>query len=216
MAYIGRRASHLFGAYNINQAEIYRNGFLDAYNVVARGGESALINQLFGPDSRRQAGESGSQFVRRQFATEVQRNSVAAIAADAAGRLEAGVPVSSARAESVLLPRLPAVRDAQLHRLERLLDLPRAPGLVQRKFARGSSPGLLHLSKSLDTRAFDPAFTTVGTGSAQSASSTPFDNSGVTSITRPRTSTEARLHRLRVWDLPFGRGRCSAAAPRGG
>jgi hypothetical protein len=46
VAYIGRRAEHLFGAYDVNQAEIFDNGFLDAFNVVKAGGESALMNQL--------------------------------------------------------------------------------------------------------------------------------------------------------------------------
>ena len=87
------RASHLFGAYNINQVDIFRNGFLDAYRVVAAGGDSALMNQLFGPDSRRQANETGSQFVRRQFAAQIALNSVAAIAADAASRVESGTPL---------------------------------------------------------------------------------------------------------------------------
>src|SRR6185369_3602714 len=34
IAYIGRRAYHLLGAYNVNQADIYKNGFLDAFNTI--------------------------------------------------------------------------------------------------------------------------------------------------------------------------------------
>ena len=34
IAYIGRRAYHLLGAYNVNQTQIFTNGFLDAFNIV--------------------------------------------------------------------------------------------------------------------------------------------------------------------------------------
>ena len=67
IAYVGRRAEHLFGAYNVNQAEIFDNGFLDAFNTVKAGGESALMNQLLAPDTRRNAGESGSAMVAGAF-----------------------------------------------------------------------------------------------------------------------------------------------------
>ncbi|NDD65741.1 MAG: hypothetical protein EBZ36_17465, partial [Acidobacteria bacterium] len=48
VSYIGRKATNLFGAYNVNQVDILNNGFLDAFKVVAAGGESALMNQLYG------------------------------------------------------------------------------------------------------------------------------------------------------------------------
>jgi len=59
--YIGRRAYHLFGAYNANQAQIFGNGFIDAFNIVKAGGDSPLINSLTSADNRRNAGETGSQ-----------------------------------------------------------------------------------------------------------------------------------------------------------
>ena len=46
IAYIGRRAYHLLGAYNVNQAQIYTNGFLDAFNTVKAGNDSPLIDNL--------------------------------------------------------------------------------------------------------------------------------------------------------------------------
>src|SRR5258708_9355379 len=64
--YIGRRAYHLFGAYNANQADIFHNGFLDAYNVVKAGGDSPLIDSLTSADSPRNAGATGSQMGRRR------------------------------------------------------------------------------------------------------------------------------------------------------
>src|SRR5436305_1596085 len=37
IAYVGRRAYHLLGAYNVNQDQIYSNGFLDAFKTVKAG-----------------------------------------------------------------------------------------------------------------------------------------------------------------------------------
>ena len=53
MAYVGKHAVHLFGAYDTNQAEIRNNGFLNAFNAVyqpfiANGtpGDNPLIDRL--------------------------------------------------------------------------------------------------------------------------------------------------------------------------
>src|SRR5207253_11007435 len=47
---------------------------------------------------------------------------------------------------------------------------------LERRYGNGTSYLVGYtLSRSKDTRSFDPAFTLVGTGNAQSASSTPFD-----------------------------------------
>src|SRR5262249_26994708 len=86
IAYLGRRAYHLLGAYNVNQAQIYNNGFLDAFNVVKAGGESALLNSLLRFDTRINAGESASQMIRRLSATQLNLNSVGALAASFASR----------------------------------------------------------------------------------------------------------------------------------
>ena len=72
----------------MNQAEIFSNGFLDAFRIVQGGGESPLMNQLVAPDSRRLAGESGSAMVRRLFASNLSLNSVAALAASLGQRIQ--------------------------------------------------------------------------------------------------------------------------------
>ena len=56
VAYIGRRAYHLLGAYNVNQAQIFNNGFLDAFNTVKAGDDSPLMDNLLKADSRLNAG----------------------------------------------------------------------------------------------------------------------------------------------------------------
>jgi hypothetical protein len=64
------------------------------------------------------------------------------------------------------------------------------------------------LSKSLDTRSFDPTFTTYSTGNAQSAGSTPFDiynrklNYAISDFDRTHV-VQARW----TWELPVGKGK---------
>jgi hypothetical protein len=41
IAYVGRRAYHLPGLYNVDQDQIYTNGFLDAFKTIKAGGESS-------------------------------------------------------------------------------------------------------------------------------------------------------------------------------
>jgi hypothetical protein len=79
--------------------------------------------------------------------------------------------------------------------------------MVQRKFAQGLQfQGSYTLSKSLDTRSFDPAFTTAGTGKGQSASSTPFDiyNRRLNYARSDFDRTHVFIG-YAIWDLPFGR-----------
>ncbi len=175
--YIGRRAHNLFGGYNINQVNIGSNGFLDGFNTVAGGGQSPLINQLLGPDPRRASAETGSDLMRRVYAADIRGNSAGIIAQDISRRLVGGRP----------LPAVAGLGDFFFlnnpqHVNTNVIDsndFSTYHGLqiqVERRMTKGLTAQLGYTwSKSMDTRSFDPAFTVVGTGSAQSASSTPFD-----------------------------------------
>jgi hypothetical protein len=88
--YIGRRAYHLIGAYNANQTEIFKNGFLDAFKTAQGGGESALLDRITSADTRRNANESGAAFLRRSFSSELKLNSVGAVANSLARRIQGG------------------------------------------------------------------------------------------------------------------------------
>ncbi len=211
VAYIGRRASHLFGAYNIGQVDIFNNGFLNEYNKLVADSkyQSPLLNQLYGPDSRRVGAETGSDFVRRQFASSIALSSVAGIAADAAGRIQsgksllelAGLPTTFFRP----FPQFAGINviDSNDYSTYHALQV-----MVQRKATKSLTfQGSYTWSKSLDTRSFDPAFTTAGTGNGQSASSTPF-NIYDRSLNYARSDFD-RTHVFigyAVWDLPFGKG----------
>jgi hypothetical protein len=209
--YIGRRADRLFGAYNANQAIYRQNGFLDAFNIVKAGGESPLMNQLLGPDTRRLAGESGSQMVRRLFQTQLALNSVAALASALGTRIQDGrtLPELAGLGSFFFFPYpqflgTTNVIDSGDWSRYNALEL-----TLQRQFSNGLGFLLGYtLAFSKDTRSFDPAFTVVSTANAQSASSTPFDiddrslNYAWSDFDR-RHAVQGRW----VWELPFGRGK---------
>lgn len=209
--YIGRRANGLFGAYDANQADIRGNGFIDAFNVVRNGGESALINQLMGADTRRLANETGSAAMRRLFPTELTLNSAAAVAANLATRVQGGQQLTTLAglgphffyAYPQFLGGMVVVDSNDWSRYN-AMEL-----TLQRRFGQGFGYLLGYtLAKSMDTRSYDPAFTVVSTGAAQSASSTPFDinNRGLNYA----PSDFDRRHVLQasfVSELPVGRGR---------
>ena len=211
IAYVGRRAEHLFGAYNVNQAEIFSNGFIDAFNIVKAGGESPLINQIGAFDTRRLAGETGSAMVRRVFSAEIPLNSVAAVAASLGQRIEGGKTTSElAGLGPYFFFPYPQflngvnVIDSEDYSRYHALELK-----LERRFAKGYSYLVGYtFSRSKDTRSFDPAFTRVATGNAQSASSTPFDihnrdlNYALSDFDRPHV-----LQVQAAWELPFGQGR---------
>ncbi|MGE3949671.1 MAG: hypothetical protein AB7H86_23595, partial [Blastocatellales bacterium] len=217
VSYIGRKATNLFGAYNVNQVDIFNNNFLDAFNVVAGGGESALINQIYGPDTRRRSSETGSAFVRRQFASSIALNSVAAVAADAAGRVQSGTPLLTlAGLPTTFFRPFPQFATLNVIDSNDFSTYHAFQLMVQRKFSKGVQfQGSYTFSKSLDTRSFDPTFTVVGTGSAQSASSTPFDiNNRRLNYARSDFDQTHYFTGYAIWDLPFGKNqRWGADAP---
>ncbi|MCS7026847.1 MAG: TonB-dependent receptor [Bryobacteraceae bacterium] len=211
VSYIGRRAHNLYGAYNANQTEIIRNGFVDAFRTVAAGGESDLINRLTLPDTRRGANETGSAMLRRLFPSELRNNAVGTIASDLARRIQGGRSLSDLAGFGpfffVPYPQFTGalnVLDTNDFSTYHALEVQ-----IERRYHNGVTAQLSYtLSKSLDTRSFDPAFTVVSTGNAQSASSTPFD------INNRRLnyalSDFDRTHAVQSYfsyELPFGKGK---------
>ena len=215
IAYIGRRAYHLLGAYNVNQAQIFSNGFLDAFNTIKAGGESAVINNVLSKDSRLNPGETPSAMIRRLFASQLTLNSVGALASSLGTRLQTvngvnqNVTAISANQPFFFIPYPQYssglnVLDSNDFSTFNALEIQ-----LQRRLSRGM---LLNVSytwaHSLDTRSFDPTLTVVGTGNASTAGSTPFD------INNRRlnyaSSDFDRRHALQwnwVFELPFGQGK---------
>jgi len=218
IAYIGRRGTHLLGAYNVNQTQIYTNGFLEAFNTVKAGGESSLMNSLLSKDTRLNPGETGSQMVRRLNAAQLSLNSVGALASSIATRLQNGVSVTalSANQPFVLIP-FPQFSSLNVLDSNDFSTYNALEAQLTRRFSNGISFNAAYtLAKSLDTRSFDPTLTVVGTGNASTAADTPFD------INNRRLnyaySDFDRRHSFQwnvVAELPFGKGKRFLHSPSG-
>ncbi|MBM3795902.1 MAG: carboxypeptidase regulatory-like domain-containing protein [Acidobacteria bacterium] len=211
--YIGRRAHNLLGGYNANQAEIRSNGFLDAFRAARAGGESDLLNRLTSADSRRNAGESGAAFLRRQFVNELSLNNVGGVAQALAQRTQSGTNLSNASGLGPYFffpyPQFSAASGLSVIDSN---DFSTYHGLqltFNRRFASGANIQAHYIwSKSMDTRSFDPTFTLAGVGSTGTAANTPFDinnrrlNYALSDFDRPH-----QLHMFGSMDLPFGKGK---------
>ena len=210
VSYIGRRAYHLLGAYNVNQSQIFNNGFLDAFNVVKAGGDSPLMNNLLKADSRLNAGETGSQMVRRLFASNLTLNSVGALASSIATRLQNGVSVTQLSAG---LPFFfnPYPQYSTLNVLDSN-DFSTYNALVvqlNRQLSRGISFNVSYnFAKALDTRSFDPTLTTVATGATSTAANTPIDIYNRRLNYAPSDFDRRHVFQTNwVVELPFGKGK---------
>lgn len=218
VSYIGRRASGLFGAYDANQININRNinvdgvstTFLNEFNKVKASTtyESPLLNKLFAVHSDNTSKINGTAFFRTQFATELTNNNVGSAAASTANRIQDGKSLMdlSGLATNIFrtFPQFGGVTviDSNDYSTYHALQV-----TATRKFSRGVTfQGAYTFGKSLDTRSFDPAFTTAATGNGQSASSTPFDiNRRYLNYTRSDFDRTQVLNGFVIWDLPFGK-----------
>ena len=211
--YLGRRAHNLFGAYNANQVRTTSNGFIDAARVAANGGESPLINQLLGPDPRRNtaAGETGSAAFRRLYAAELRLNGAGAIANDLGRRLVGGrsLPDAAGLGQYFFFPFPQFVGAMNVVDSNDFSTYHALQAQIDRRFSNGLTFQFAYtFSKSLDTRSFDPAFTVANTGAGQSAASSPFDINNRRYNYAP--SDFDRTHALQsywVYELPFGKGK---------
>jgi hypothetical protein len=218
VAYLGRRAYHLLGAYNVNQAQILSNGFLDAFKTIKAGGESAIVNNVLRLDSRLNAGETASAMIRRLYAPQLALNSVGNVAGALASRLQGGQSVTALGGQPYFFYPYPQfsgglnVLDSNDFSTYNALEIQ-----VSRRLANGVSFHVGYTwAKSLDTRSFDPTITVVGTGSGQTASSTPYNifnrklNYSYSDFDRPHS-----LQYNWLWELPFGKGKRFASSAHG-
>jgi hypothetical protein len=218
--YIGRRGVGLYGAYDVNQVNILAKDprfgnetFLDAFNTLRANSTatSPLINALLTGNA---ANNNGSTQFRSLFASELTQGSVASAAQSLSQRVVSGqrVIVQNGFAPSFFQPYSQftggiTVLDSN--------DFSTYHGM-ELQISRRVKNGLLMQAsytwaKSLDTRSFDPAFSTaVKTSSATSASpsavNTPFDVSN-RKLNYGRSDFDKRhsFQGYMVYDLPFGR-----------
>jgi len=206
IAYVGKHAVHLFGAYDADQTQINSNGFLNAFNAVYQPwlstgtpGDNALIDQLVANDPNYQSvvgqypGVTGSQFLAGAcpqpgssnpcsgsfYSGDFGLGSVASVASDLGTSTDAsGNPLPVAAG-------LPA---------SFFFNYPQFSSFIAMDSGDWSWYHALQTSyhgryrdlqfqanytwaKSEDTRSFDPTFgTVIGGSSTYGSSSTPFDN----------------------------------------
>jgi len=211
LSYIGNHGIGLYGGYDANQAEYRTNGFLGAFQAAQNGQDSPLLTQIISTDTRRKQGESGTQFIQRNYASYLSLNNVAGLAGALANRLQGGVPLVVSSGFSPFFFKPYPQYLGGMHVLD-TRDYSNYNGLqaqIEHRFSDGLHFQVSYVwSKSQDTASFDPTFTTVGTGGTQSAAATPFD------IYNPRLnyapSDFDRTNVIQgnwVYEFPFGRGK---------
>ncbi len=209
IAYVGRRAYHLLGAYNVNQDQIFTNGFLDAFNTVKAGGESALLNNILKADTRINAGETASAMIRRLFASNLTLNSVGALASSLATRLQNGQSVTAAAGQPFFFIPFPQFQTLNVLDSNDFSTYNALEAQLTRRYSNGISFNLAYTwSKALDTRSFDPTLTVVGTGNASTAADTPFDINNRRLNYAPADFDRRHVFQWNfVAQLPFGKGK---------
>ena len=201
----------------MNQDAIYTNGFLDAFNTVKAGGESAVLNNVLKGRHAHQRGrdsvgddppavrlqpdaELGGRAGLFKLATRLQTPAGSTVA-QSVTQISAGLPFFF-----IPYPQFQSlnVLDSNDFSTYNALE-----AQVTRRFSNGISFNLAYTwSKALDTRSFDPTLTVVGTGNASTAADTPFDINNRRLNYAPADFD--RRHNLQwnfVTELPFGKGK---------
>jgi hypothetical protein len=228
--YIGKHGTNLFGGYNSNQVNINARhpgcseSFLEAFNFVRANvaNNSCLINLLYTGNS---ANNAGTATFRSGNSTAISQGSVAGAALSVSQRTcqtaDLAVPttnctlvgqqlISRTIGFGSFIQKFPQfsgglnVLDTNDYSWYHGLEL-----IAKKRFKDGLNfQASYTFSKSMDTRSFDPTFTQVGTGNAQSASSTPFDIQD-RSLNYAWSDFDRRhaLQGTAYWEIPFGKGK---------
>ena len=211
--YIGRYGSDLFGGYNANAYQIFRNGFLQAFQALQAGKDSPLINKLLANYPGLSSGQTPSQFIKDNFTSELGRNSIGDIASfvNLATDLAGNQLIADNGFGPYFFNSFPQfaseVDTLDTHDWSHYEAL---QAQLQKHFRNGLQfQASYTFSKSLDTRSYDPIFTTVPTfGAYQTGTSVPWDVAHRDWNYAP--SDFDRRHAFQgdwVWELPLGRGK---------
>lgn len=217
--FIHKRGNHLIGGYDANQVNIlatnsrcgsqtFLAAFIQAQEASRQLEPNCLASLLTGGTVD---GNSVAFRSSGQFATQLERTQNAV--AEAARVLSARTGSTSLFANGFdkfffqpytqYLGGLNVIDSNDISRYNGL------EFILKRRFNQGVSFQVAYtLSKSKDTRSFDPVFSTVSRGASQAAGSTPFDINDRSLNYAP--SDFDRRHAFQatyVYELPFGRGR---------
>ncbi|MCA1604607.1 MAG: hypothetical protein LC775_03810, partial [Acidobacteria bacterium] len=214
--YIGRAGRNLIGGYERNQADIFNNGFLQAFSTAKAGGESALLNQLTSLHPNRTASESGAAFLRRFFTSVLANNNVASLAATlngvtvTQGGAVKNLPDATGLGKSFFIP-YPQFNAGGMQIIDSNSFSNYHGGVFQlaRRFEQGLEFTVAYtFSKSMDDKSYDPTFTRISAGTAVSAASTPFDAGNRRLNYGPSDFDRTHLFQTTgIYELPFGAGK---------
>ncbi|MDQ3633682.1 MAG: TonB-dependent receptor [Acidobacteriota bacterium] len=214
--YIGKRGEHLFGGYNANQTNLsatdprcgsqtFLQSFIQAQNAANATMPNCIASLLTGGTAN-----GSSAAFRSQFSSELStdQNAVASAAQTLAQR--GGSTALTANGFSPFFfkkyPQFSTVNvlDSNDYSRYNALEV-----ILKRRISSGIGFQLGYtLSKSEDTRSFDPTFSTVRTGTSQAASSTPFDINNRDLNFAPSDFDRRHVFQATyVAELPFGRNR---------
>jgi hypothetical protein len=233
--YIGREGRDLYGGYDVNQADIRSNGFLQAFEQLRTTGNSPLINQLLAGHSGLTlvsgVRETGSQFLLRQSLAGQVRLPNGTLTSNlvAAGGVAQAAFIIAQSTQGAFSGKSGSTLIANGFTPFFFQPYPQFTGAVnvidngdrsrynalEVQLSRRSSKGLAFqvsytLAKSQDTRSFDPAFTIITRGGAtgQSAGNTPLDiNNRDLNYARSDFDRRHALQGYVLYELPFGKGR---------
>jgi hypothetical protein len=207
--YIGRHGSHLFGGYDANQYQI-SPAFIAAFKQLQAGQQSSLINAML---NGYVSSGSASDYIINNYGTMLGRNSIGELAklvnlaTDGSGNQLIADNGFSPYYFNHFPQYASEVDTLDTHDWSNYNAL---QVQLQRRFSNGLQfQASYSFSKSLDTRSYDPTFTTVPTGgSSQSTTSVPWDYAHRNWNYAP--SDFDRRHVFQgdwVWELPFGQGK---------
>jgi len=212
--YIVKRGDNLFGAYNANEANINAqpagfNSFLTEFNAIRADAayNSPLINALYTGSATNNA---GTATFRSTNATNIANGNVASSAISVSSRTSGSNQLIAVNGFSPFLfvpfPQFGTLRVLETNDYSRYKALEIS---LKRRISQGLGfQGSYVWSVSKDTRSFDPTFTIVSTGTAQSASSTPFRNAD-RSLNYAWSDFDRRhvFNLSFIAELPFGKGK---------
>lgn len=220
--YIGRRGTHLFGGYDANQVNLsardprcgsqtFLQSFIQAQDATRANDPNCLASLLTGGTA---TGNSAAFRSTAQFQTQLPQNAAAAVAQILSQR-SGGVGSATASLTANGFSPFFFMKYPQYTGALNVLDssdVSRYNGLeiiAKRRLNKGIGFQVGYTyAISKDTRSFDPAFTTVARGSAQSASSTPFDiNNRRLNYAWSDFDRRHVLQATYVVEVPIGRGR---------
>mgnify|MGYP001262311141 CR=1 FL=1 len=223
VSYIGNHGTHLYGGYDSNQVDFRSNGFLNAFTSAQAGIDTPLMTQIASGDTRNTAHLAGVAYLKANYASTIQTvpfktNDVGGLANSLANRLQSattanpnGVPlvVASGLSPTFFKPYPQYLGGVFVLQTRDYSNYNGLQVQLEKRFSQGFLVTMNYtFSKTLDVRSYDPAFTTVATGSTQSAAGTPFDYHTPRLNYAPSDLDNTHvLNGYFVWDLPFGHGR---------